>query len=69
LITIVAVGLHWLSARPAGLFLGLCLAVPAWAWVVELRCDWRLSRRLDQVPERATYAAVPCSTTKVIKSS
>jgi hypothetical protein len=35
---------------------GLCLAAPAWAWTIELRCDWRLAKRLDEVP-------------KVIKSS
>ena len=26
------------------------LDVPAWAWVVELRHDWRLARRLEEVP-------------------
>ena len=39
----------WLAA-------GLCLAAPAWAWSIEVRCDWRLAKRLDEVP-------------KVIKSS
>jgi hypothetical protein len=34
----------WLAA-------GLCLAAPAWAWTVELRCDWRLAKRLDGVPK------------------
>ena len=39
----------WLAA-------GLCLPAPAWAWAIELRRDWRLAKRLDEVP-------------KVIKSS
>jgi hypothetical protein len=32
------------------------LAALAWAWGIEVRCDWRLAKRLDEVP-------------KVIKSS
>ena len=30
---------------------GLCLAAPVWAWTIELRCDWRLTKRLDEVPK------------------
>src|SRR5688572_2697136 len=28
---------------------------PAWAWIVESRCDRRLARRLEQVPGSVTH--------------
>lgn len=42
--TAVHDGSSWLAA-------GVCLTAPAWAWAVELRRDWRLAKRLDQVPK------------------
>jgi Flp pilus assembly protein TadB len=55
LIAVAGAGLHWVSASPAWFSVGLCLAVPAWAWVVELRRDLRLARRLKEVPKNATH--------------
>ncbi len=61
LIAVAGAGLHWLAALPTWLGVGLCLAAPAWAWFVELRCDWRLARRLDEVPERAAVSGAVTS--------
>ena len=53
---ILGLGMAVHQRSTAWLAAGLCLAAPAWAWAIELRCDWRLAKRLDEVP-------------KVIKSS
>lgn len=53
---IVGVGAAVHERLAAWVAAGFCLAAPAWAWAIELRRDWRLAKRLDEVP-------------KVIKSS
>ena len=50
-VAILGPGLHWLSPFAAWFSAGMCLVIPAWAWVAELRCDWRLARRLKSVAE------------------
>jgi hypothetical protein len=45
-----AAGLLWLSAFAFWLGIGLCLAVPTWAWTVELVHERRLARQLDGLP-------------------
>ena len=35
--------------------LGVFVTPPAWAWIVELRRDRRLARRLEQVPGGVTH--------------
>lgn len=45
----IGLGFHRLSPFASWLTVGLCLAVPAWAWGFELLCDRRLTRRLEGV--------------------
>jgi Flp pilus assembly protein TadB len=52
-------GLHWLSPFASWFTVGVLLVPPAWAWIVELRRDYRLSRRLDELPEAATHLVLP----------
>jgi hypothetical protein len=43
---VMGFGFHWLS-RSASLFsMLLCAIPPTWAWVAELRCELRLTKRL-----------------------
>lgn len=58
-ISAASVGLHWFSSYTVWLGVGLCLVAPLLAWVVEVKCDWRLARRLDEVPEGASRAVPP----------
>ncbi len=57
---VAAVGVVSLPAPASWFAVALCVAVPAWAWIVELRYELRLVRRLDDVP---------AARQKVIKSS
>jgi hypothetical protein len=50
---IVGLGLHWMPATAAWGSVGICLAVAAYAWVAELRCDWKLSKTLEAIPGTA----------------
>lgn len=50
-LTVAGIGLHWLSLAATWFSVALCLAVPTWTWMSERKCDRRLSRRLEQVPE------------------
>jgi hypothetical protein len=59
LVGIAGVGLHLLPPLAAWLSLAVCAVPPVWAWIVELRCDWRLARRLNQLPDGATHVVVP----------
>jgi len=53
---IVAVaGFSSLSVLGFCFSLGLCAAVPLWAWTVELGHERRLACRLDAMPETLTY--------------
>jgi len=51
-VAILGAGLHWLSPFASWSSAGVCLVVPAWAWVAELQCDRRLARRLEDGPGR-----------------
>lgn len=59
LVGIIGLGFHLLPPLAAWLSLGLCAVPPAWAWIAELRCDWRLARRLNELPGGATHVVVP----------
>jgi Flp pilus assembly protein TadB len=50
--------LHWLPPSGTWVTVGVFVVPPAWAWIVELRRDRRLARRLEEVPHK-----------KVVKSS
>ena len=52
-------GFRWLSPFASWFTVGLCAVAPAWAWLAELRCDWRLARRLRDLPADATHVVVP----------
>jgi Flp pilus assembly protein TadB len=56
---IAGAGLHWLSPFATWFGVGVFLVPPVWAWIVELRRDRRLARRLDDLPAAATHLVVP----------
>jgi hypothetical protein len=47
---IVGLGLHWLTAFASWFSISAFLAPPASAWILEVRRDARLGRRLSDVP-------------------
>jgi hypothetical protein len=55
LIVGTGIAFRWLPPLAYWVSGGLCAMAPVWAWIVELRCDWRLARRLEQVPGGVTY--------------
>lgn len=69
LFAVVGLGLHWLSPFALWSSLVLCAIAPAWAGFAEVRCDWRLERRLSELPCVTEEALVPAGHRKVIKSS
>jgi hypothetical protein len=54
-IVLVGAGLDLLPAFATWFSAGLSLAPPIWAWVVEVRCDRRLARRLERIPGDHTH--------------
>jgi hypothetical protein len=44
---LAALSTHALSVTAWSIMIGLILAAPIGAWIVELRCEWRLARRLN----------------------
>ena len=59
LLGIIGLGFHWLSPWVSWLGVGVSAVPPTWAWIVELRCDWRLARALDDLPGGATHVVLP----------
>jgi Flp pilus assembly protein TadB len=57
---------HWLSPFASWFSVGVFLVPPVSTWIVELRRDHRLARRLDELPKDATHVVLPNS--DVIKS-
>jgi hypothetical protein len=51
--------LHWLPPVASWLSVGVFLVPPVSAWIVELRRDRRLARRLDELPASATHVVLP----------
>ena len=47
---VLGFGFHRLSLFASWLSVGVCILIPLWAWVIELRCDRRLAQRLGQTP-------------------
>jgi Flp pilus assembly protein TadB len=56
-LAVIAAGVSflWLSVFAFWFSVALCVVVPAWAWMVELRYERRLARRLDAVPGQAMH--------------
>lgn len=52
---VAGVSFFWLSALACWFGVGLCAVAPGWAWIVELGCERRLARRLDEVPGQAVH--------------
>jgi hypothetical protein len=50
---IAGLGLHWMPTVVAEASVAVCIAIAACAWIAELRCDWRLSKRLEELPATA----------------
>ena len=70
-VVFAGVGFHALSAFASWFSVGLCVAVPVWAWVVELGCERQLTRRLAKVPGQAVQlvqSAAPKGESLVRKS-
>jgi Flp pilus assembly protein TadB len=51
---IAGFGLRWLPPVASWVGVALCTVPATWAWIAEMRYDWRLARRLRELPERAT---------------
>jgi hypothetical protein len=51
--------LHWLSPFASWFSVGVFLVPPACAWIIELRRDRRLARRLYELPEGAARVVLP----------
>jgi hypothetical protein len=45
----IGFGLRWLPPFASWLSVSLCTIPPAGAWMSELRCDWKLTKRLNDV--------------------
>jgi hypothetical protein len=58
-LALIGFGFHWLTLVASWISVGLCVVAPLWAWVVELRCDWRLARSLEGIPDDARQTLVP----------
>ena len=56
----------WLSAFASWFSVGLCAAAPVWAWIVELGCERRLARRLDEVPGHAVHVVESAAPTRAL---
>jgi hypothetical protein len=54
-VAVLGFGFHWLPPFASWFTLALFLTPPSWAWIVELRRDWRLARRLEDMPGAATH--------------
>lgn len=52
---VAGIALHWLSPAATWSSVALCLAVPLWTWMSELKSDRRLSRHLDEVRNRSRF--------------
>jgi hypothetical protein len=59
-VAILGIVLRILAPIPTWLGVGVFVTPPFWAWIVELRRDWRLARRLTRVPGGVTHeVAIP----------
>jgi hypothetical protein len=54
-VIVAGVSVAWLSVFACWFSVGLCAAVPAWAWIVELGYERRLARLLNAVPAQAMH--------------
>jgi hypothetical protein len=53
ILAIAGFGLRWLPPLASWFSIGLCGVAPAWAWMAELRHDWRLARRLNELERKS----------------
>jgi hypothetical protein len=58
LVGIIGLGFHFLPPLATWLGIGVCVVPPIRAWTAELRCDWQLARRLNELPGGATHVVV-----------
>ncbi len=56
---LVGRGFDWLSPAACAVGAAMFLAPIAWVWIIELRRDWQLARRLENIPGSATYVVPP----------
>jgi hypothetical protein len=55
----IGFGFHWLPLVASWVSVAVCTLAPTWAWVAELQCDWRLAKRLSELPDGTTHVVVP----------
>lgn len=59
-VLLLGIVLHAVPPIAVWFSMGAFVTPPVWAWIVELRRDWRLARRLDQVSGSVTHeVAIP----------
>jgi hypothetical protein len=56
---IVGLGFRLLTPFASWFSVGMCAVAPTWAWIAEFRCDRRLSRRLNDLPDGAMQVSQP----------
>ena len=54
-------GFHWIPTFASWLGAVVCMATPASAWIAEVWQEWRLARRLSQLPEGSIRPMAPPS--------
>jgi hypothetical protein len=52
---VIGLGFRWLPPVASWVTVAACAGVPALAWIVELRRDWRLAKRLNALPDCITH--------------
>jgi hypothetical protein len=58
-VALIGFGFRWLPAAASWVGVGSFLVAPVWAWVAELKCDWRLERLLDEIGADAREIVLP----------
>jgi Flp pilus assembly protein TadB len=75
-VLVARIALHWISLTATACSLAAFVVPPVWAWVVEIRRDRVLARRLERIPgviqthvPKHTQPASAEPVEKVVKSS
>src|SRR5688500_12012527 len=50
---------HWVPAFATWFSVGVFLVPPMWAWIIQLRREARLARRVEEVPGSVTHQVQP----------
>jgi Flp pilus assembly protein TadB len=70
IVAVAGAGFHWLPPFASWFSVGIFLVPPASAWIVEVRRDRQLARRLEELPDAVSHLVpVSADRKKVVKSS